>query len=192
MSLGRRGRLRLGLRLRLGPRLRLGVRLGLRVLLIFCHSFQSIYQTFSTPRLCCRVLFVSRFFRRRRRRVLNRRFLRGRRILVFYAVSFIYERTNERTKNFATKKKKKQKKKKSFVLSIVFVLRAHTRTRPRTNTTPRPRVSRRRRRRRRRRHGRGRATIKFVVDAFFDACAFQSPRVDDTRGGGETQNVFSF
>ena len=191
MSLGRRGRLRLGLRLRLGPRLRLGVRLGLRVLLIFCHSFQSIYQTFSTPRLCCRVLFVSRFFRRRRRRVLNRRFLRGRRILVFYAVSFIYERTNERTneQNFATKKKK-SKKKKSFVLSIVFVLRAHTRTRPRTNTTPRPRVSRRRRRRRRR-HGRGRATIKFVVDAFFDACAFQSPRVD-TRGGGETQNVFSF
>ena len=190
MSLGRRGRLRLGLRLRLGPRLRLGVRLGLRVLLIFCHSFQSIYQTFSTPRLCCRVLFVSRFFRRRRRRVLNRRFLRGRRILVFYAVSFIYERTNERTK-FCDEEKKKQKKKKSFVLSIVFVLRAHTRTRPRTNTTPRPRVSRRRRRRRRRRHGRGRATIKFVVDAFFDACAFQSPRVD-TRGGGETQNVFSF
>ena len=192
MSLGRRGRLRLGLRLRLGPRLRLGVRLGLRVLLIFCHSFQSIYQTFSTPRLCCRVLFVSRFFRRRRRRVLNRRFLRGRRILVFYAVSFIYERTNERTNKILRRRKKKAKKKKSFVLSIVFVLRAHTRTRPRTNTTPRPRVSRRRRRRRRRRHGRGRATIKFVVDAFFDACAFQSPRVDDTRGGGETQNVFSF
>ena len=101
-----------------------------------------------------------------------------------------YLRTNERTNKILRRRKKKQKKKKSFVLSIVFVLRAHTRTRPRTNTTPRPRVSRRRRRRRRR-HGRGRATIKFVVDAFFDACAFQSPRVD-TRGGGETQNVFSF
>ena len=128
MSLGRRGRLRLGLRLRLGPRLRLGVRLGLRALLIFCHSFQSIYQTFSTPRLCCRVLFVSRFFRRRRRRVLNRRFLRGRRILVFYAVSFIYERTNERTKNFATKKKKSKKKKVVRFIHSICVARAHENT----------------------------------------------------------------
>ena len=130
MSLGRRGRLRLGLRLRLGPRLRLGVRLGLGVLLIFCHSFQSIYQTFSTPRLCCRVLFVSRFFRRRRRRVLNRRFLRGRRVLVFYAVSFIYERTNERTneQNFATKKKKAKKKKVVRFIHSICVARAHENT----------------------------------------------------------------
>jgi hypothetical protein len=90
----------------------------------------------------------------------------------------------EVTKNFVTKKKQK----KSFVLStFICVARAHENTTATANEHDRDRAFR---------DDddtdatttRTRARIKFV-DAFFDACAFQSPRVD-TRGGGETQNVF--
>ena len=83
----------------------------------------------------------------------------------------------EQTKNFVMKSKKGR----SFY-PLLCCARTRTRTRPRTHerdrafrdddTDARTRT---------------RARIKFV-DAF-DACAFQSPRVD-TRGGGETQNVF--
>ena len=192
MSLGRRGRLRLGLRLRLGPRLRLESDSDSESFNFLSFISIDLPNVFHSTPLLSRVVCISLLSTTTTARFESTFSSRSAKN-VFYAVSFIYERTNERTNKILRRRKKKsKKKKKSFVLSIVFVLRAHTRTRPRTNTTPRPRVSRRRRRRRRRRHGRGRATIKFVVDAFFDACAFQSPRVDDTRGGGETQNVFSF